>query len=72
MGFGELAIVDGGVRSADVRADSPVECCTLSKKAFENLEKTHADLKIGLLQNLLRTTAQTASRLTQEVMTLEE
>jgi glutaminase len=72
MGFGELAVVDGGVRSADVRADSPVECCTLSKKAFESLEKTHTYLKIGLLQNLLRTTAQTASRLTQEVITLEE
>ena len=72
MGFGELAVVDGGIRSADVRADTPVECCTLTKKAFECLEKTHVQLKIGLLQNLLRTTAQIASRLTQEVMALEE
>jgi len=72
MGFGELAIVDGGVRSADVRADTPVECWTLTKKAFECLEKTHAQLKIGLLQNLLRTTAQIAGRLTREVMALEE
>ena len=72
MGFGELAIVDGGVRSADVRADTPVECWTLTKKAFECLEKTHAQLKIGLLQNLLRTTAQITGRLTREVMALEE
>jgi len=72
MGFGELAVVDGGVRSANVRADRPVECCTLTKEAFEHLEKTHVELKIGLLQNLLRTTAQIAGRLTQEVMALEE
>jgi len=72
MGFGELAIVEGRARSADVRADTFVECCTLTQEAFERLEKTHVDLKISLLQNLLRTTAQIVGRLTQEVLALEE
>ena len=52
MGFDESALVDGGVRSADVRAATPVECYTLSKKVFEQLCKTHAELKSGLLCNL--------------------
>lgn len=72
MGFGELAIMERRARSADVRADTFVECYTLTKEAFERLEKTHVDLKIGLLQNLLRTTAQIVGRLTQEVLALEE
>jgi glutaminase len=71
MGFGESAIVDGGVRSADVRADKPVECCTLTKNAFDRLGETHADLKIGLLQNLLRTVTQITNRMTEEVLGLE-
>ena len=71
MGFGELALVEGGVRSADVRADTPVECYTLTKKVFEQLGKTHAELKSGLLYNLFRTVAQITYRLTEEVMALE-
>jgi glutaminase len=49
MGFGEAAMLDGGVRSADVRADKPVECYTLTTEAFARLDETHAELKIGLL-----------------------
>jgi glutaminase len=70
-GFGELTIVEGGVRSADVRADTPVECYTLTKNVFGQLGDTHAELKSGLLQNLLRMVTQTTHRLTEEVMVLE-
>lgn len=71
MGFGESAIVDGGVRSADIRADCPVECYSLTKEAFENLDRTHTKLKIGLLQNLLTILTERMNRLTEEVRTLE-
>jgi glutaminase len=71
IGFGELAIVEGGVRSADVRADTPVECYTLAKNVFEQLGETHAKLKCGLLQNLLRMVTQTTHSLTEAVMALE-
>jgi CRP-like cAMP-binding protein len=37
MGFGESAIMDEGVQSADVWADKPVEWYTLTKDAFERL-----------------------------------
>jgi CRP-like cAMP-binding protein len=71
MGFGELATVEGAVRSADARADTPVECCTLTKHVFEQLGETHAELKSSLLYNLLRMVTQITHRLTEEVMALE-
>jgi glutaminase len=71
MGFGESAIIDGGVRTADIRADHPVECYSLTKEAFESLDVTHTKLKIGLLQNLLVIVTERMNRLTEEVRTLE-
>jgi glutaminase len=71
MGFGESALVNDGARSADVRADTPVECCILTRTAFERLDEMQVGLKVGLLQNLLRNAFQIAGRLTEEVMTLE-
>jgi glutaminase len=70
MTFGELAIVDRTARSADVRADKPVECFVLSAAAFDRLGETHPKIKIVLLQNMLRGTHQMVSRLNQEVATL--
>jgi len=71
MGFGEFAIVEAGIRSADIRADTQVECYSLSTKAFESLDETHAALKIGLLRNLLRVTTENMNRLTEEIRALE-
>jgi glutaminase len=70
MTFGELAIVDCAVRSADVRADKPVECYVLPAAAFARLGETHPKLKVALLQNMLRCAYQMVSRLNQEVATL--
>jgi glutaminase len=71
MGFGESALIAGGTRSADVRADSAVECCTLGAEAFARLEHERPSLMIRLLHNLLHSTANTAVRLTAEVAALE-
>jgi CRP-like cAMP-binding protein len=71
MGFGESALIAGGVRSADVRADTAVECCTLSASAFARLEHDCPSLMIRLMQNLLHSTANIAARLTAEVAALE-
>ena len=70
MTFGELAIVDRTARSADVRADKPVECYVLSAAALERLGDTHPTIKVVLLQNMLRNAHQMVSRLNQEVATL--
>lgn len=71
MGFGESALIVGGVRSADVRADSAVECCSLSAQAFARLEQERPGLMIRLLVNLLHGSTDTVVRLTLEVAALE-
>jgi glutaminase len=71
MGFGESALIAGGVRSADVRADTAVECRTLAAGAFADLERDCPSLMIRLMHNLLQSTANTAARLTAEVAALE-
>jgi len=70
MTFGELAIIDRTARSADVRADMPVECYILSAAALDRLGDTHPAIKVVLLQNMLRSAHQMVSRLNQEVATL--
>lgn len=71
MSFGETAMIDGGVRGADVVAETRVECCSLSRAVFEELENSHPALKIGLLRNALRVVSGIAGRLTGEVLALE-
>jgi glutaminase len=71
MSFGESALLAGGVRSADVRADTAVECCTLGAAAFARLERERPSLMIRLMHNLLHSSNDTAVRLTTEVAALE-
>jgi glutaminase len=72
MTFGELAVVDRGVRSADVRADGRVECYALSMEAFDELAKSHPALKLQLLENLLHNVSQMLVRLNRQVIALAE
>jgi glutaminase len=71
MSFGETAMIDGGVRGADIVAETRVECRSLSRAAFEELENSYPALKIGLLRNALRVVSGIAGRLTGEVLALE-
>jgi CRP-like cAMP-binding protein len=70
MVFGELAAVGQFTRSADVRANGPVEVRVLSAKAFADLGRTRPELQAALLQNLLRGAYETVERTTREVATL--
>jgi glutaminase len=70
MGFGESALILGGVRSADVRADTTVECYALCASAFASLEIERPKLMIGLPINLLRSNNEMLVRLTSEVAAL--
>ena len=71
MGFGEAAITVGGVRTADVRADSVVECATLDVRSFQQLQRERPTLALVLMRNLLIHSHRTAARLTREVSALE-
>ena len=70
MTFGELAIIDRAPRSADVHADTAVECRVLSAGAFDRLGDTDPHIKIALLENILRSAYQMVARLNQEATTL--
>ncbi len=70
MAFGELAVVNRTVRSADVRADKPVECYALSTTAFDELGETNPVIKMTLLQNLLCNVSRMLAMVDQEVTTL--
>lgn len=54
MTFGEIAYVDRSTRSADVRADSDVECRTLTFATLDSLLTTEPQLHAKLLRNLVR------------------
>jgi len=71
MAFGEAALLNGGKRSADVNADTEVDCLTLSVEAFALLERDSPRLALRLLHNLLQGGAETIERLTAEVAALE-
>ena len=71
MSFGESALNQGGVRSADVRADRPLACALLHAETFARIERERPAVAIRLLRNLLRASAATTARLTGEVAVLE-
>ncbi len=54
MNFGEMALLDHSPRSAEVRADGPIEALEFGLDAFHGLEKEDPGLQIILLRNLSR------------------
>ncbi len=70
MSFGELALVQGSQRSADVRADTAVQCACLRAEAFQRLAREHPALMVRLLHNMVCALGDTAVRLTAEVAAL--
>ena len=52
MAFGEMAMLDRAPRSAEVTADTEVECDVLKVEDFERLSESHPHIKLVLLRNL--------------------
>ena len=52
MSFGEMALIDGAPRSADIVADGEVECHLLTAKDFAWLGEKHPAIKIKILEKL--------------------
>ena len=72
MTFGELAVIGGTTRSADVRADTDIECYVLPRQAWERLAETNAAARLTTLENMLRLVSSMATSLTAEVAALGE
>jgi CRP-like cAMP-binding protein len=51
--FGEMAIIDGGVRSAQVSAETDLTCYGMTAWNFRPFLKDHPDLVWALLQTLV-------------------
>jgi glutaminase len=70
MVFGELSLIGRETRTADVHADTMVECHILEADAFDQLTAEQPALACVLLANLLRVVGRTARRMTAEVALL--
>ena len=52
--FGEMALIDGGMRSATVVADTNVLCLRLSRTPFQKMLKSEPEVSIALLKEFAR------------------
>lgn len=71
MAFGEAGMLAGGLRTADVKADSKLSCLVLVRDDFDRMGREEPALQNALLRGLLRVSMGTIDRLTGEVAALE-
>jgi CRP-like cAMP-binding protein len=50
--FGEIALLDGGPRTATVTAVSPMKCLVLSRGQFHNVIRQNALIAVSVLETL--------------------
>ena len=67
--IGEMAFIDGGVRSADVIARTDVKIFYLSKAAYDELAKRHQDLALAFVVAIAQ---EMSKRMRQAQMTISE
>jgi glutaminase len=72
VAFGELAIFDGGTRSADVIADRPAICYVLPFAKIDELAARHPEIRTKLLCNIGRELSARLRRADDEIRSLEE
>ncbi len=52
--FGELALLDGGARTATVTAEGPVTCLTIARPRFLKLLRSEPTITVAVLEELAR------------------
>lgn len=62
--FGEMSLIDGSPRSADVVATAPTKCWALSSWAFESLVKTSPEIALAMLKEMVKRLRSAQSTLT--------
>ncbi|SDB07046.1 glutaminase A [Bauldia litoralis] len=70
--FGEMALLDGGYRSADVVADERVVCYGFSVEQLREVGKTHPALFTTILGNMMRDFSERLRRANDEIRALEQ
>ena len=71
MSFGEMALLDGGKRSADIVADERVICYGLAVQQLQELAAEHPNILITILGNLTREFSERLRHANEEISALE-
>ena len=71
LSFGEMALLDGGKRSADIVADERVICYGLRVEQLQELAAEHPNIMITILGNLTREFSERLRHANQEIRVLE-
>ena len=66
VSFGEMALLDGQARSADVVADERVVCYGFSVEALRELGRAHPNLIATILGNMMRDLSERLRRANDE------
>jgi glutaminase len=69
--FGEMALLDGGARSADVIADERVICYGLAVEQLQELSAAHPNIMVTILGNLTREFSERLRHANAAIRTLE-
>ncbi|MFC1745018.1 glutaminase [Candidatus Riflebacteria bacterium] len=70
MGFGEMAMLEGSTRAAEVTADTHVTCDALALSDFDNLSISHPTIKYKLLENIARKLSENLRKANHQISTL--
>jgi glutaminase len=71
LSFGEMALLDGGKRSADIVADERVICYGLRVEQLHELAAEHPNIMIAILGNLTREFSERLRHANEEIGVLE-
>ena len=71
LSFGEMALLDGGKRSADIVADERVICYGLAVEQLQELAAEHPNIMITILSNLTREFSERLRHANEEISALE-
>ena len=72
LAFGELALLDGGTRSADVIADEPTLCYVLAIAKLQALAKCYPEIQSKLIFNIGRELSARLRRADAEIRILAD
>jgi glutaminase len=72
VSFGEMALLDGGRRSADVVADERVVCYGFSVEQLKEIGGAHPNIMSTILGNMMRDFSERLRRANDEVRALEQ
>jgi glutaminase len=72
LAFGEMSMLDGGTRSADLRADQAVRCYSLSTERLREIGRTQPQILTTILGNLARALSARLRQANNEIRALEK